>query len=1233
MVVWWSGTTSAFMFNVMVSLSLITAAHSSCGVPPTYPFAVLDQNYFGIESFTSGSTVSYHCQLGYSKIPRSSNHITCTDISGWSQLQEFCQRKSCGSPGELLNGQVDLEDASFGSTARFSCNEGYRLVGRAERKCQHNGLWSNMVPACEPVICADPPEIIDGTYSGRDKEEFTYQSSVTYYCNSPSLTLIGEPSIFCTEYGNWSGDPPACRDITCPKPVIGHGQITSSFQTLYRHGDTITFRCDYAFIINGSTLAECGIDGRWLPKNPACLSRESCPEPVLENGEIKGVKDTYKSGLEVGYKVYSRIEFHCNFGYSLSPRNAKTAYCRTNLQWNTQIPTCKAWEGCPEPEIANGSSNRTAGSLLRSGFEYKVGSSLEFSCNPGYVLIGEKKSSCQMDNRWSPEIPTCKARESCPVPMLNNGYVISGSPQTFKSGLEIGYRSRVEIMLQCHPGHIMEGSSAIYCGADLKWNPAVPTCVKNVCPVPEVQNGFIALINGNLIQSGFNDKHEYIVFESVTFECYPGYTMNRMRSVSCTPELNWMPPLPTCKPLPGDCGIPPLINNTKLKDEYVGKEMFPIGSMASYVCDETKGYTKKPGMSDTITCGYNSTWSIIPQFCERLSPTPFKEEPQEQTEDCSTFSGLCNAVEKKINEPFEEAKLESYKTLLEMKKLCLEIIKLKLEIFYRTSFFSAPSQPQSVLPARETHPRAQRKSDVGWAAPLRDVTAPGSPPRPPPLPEAERERKGKSLSDAARAGALLSGSREESFCPRRPSCCPGGLGCGSPFLPCAGVMLYPRRTCWCFAAAFLLVLNVEVQGDCGIPPPRSNAVLKDEYVDKETFPIGSTASYVCDLSKNYGKIPGKSDTISCQSDSTWTVIDEFCELTCDIPTRFDFGEPKTEFIEMNTFPVGTNVTYNCRPGYLLIRGKPTSIVCLQNLTWSTIDTFCERKSCGSPGELINGNVDLEDNLFGSTATFSCNAGYRLLGRPIRQCLSTGFWSNVVPSCEAVICGSPPGIENGIHSGMEKDEFNYLSSVTYRCNNASLHLIGQTSIHCTQYGNWSGIPPKCKVVSCADPIVQNGKKITGFGHTYTYAQSVQFKCNPGFKLVGKDMITCGEDSNWNPPIPACKVATASTTAPVPGVDDGTTASTTAPVSGVDDGTSTTAPVPGVDDGNNTSGSNSALIGGILGGLFCLVVLGAVCYVCKKKNEGVYDTNESRKDVPLNPKVTPTSQSVDSDKKLP
>ena len=47
------------------------------------------------------------------------------------------------------NGTVNTPSGTtFGETAEYSCNDGFNLIGAANRRCQESGLWSGSEPSC-----------------------------------------------------------------------------------------------------------------------------------------------------------------------------------------------------------------------------------------------------------------------------------------------------------------------------------------------------------------------------------------------------------------------------------------------------------------------------------------------------------------------------------------------------------------------------------------------------------------------------------------------------------------------------------------------------------------------------------------------------------------------------------------------------------------------------------------------------------------------------------------------------------------------------------------------------------------------------------------------------------------------------------------------------------------------------------------------------------------------------
>ncbi|NXC60469.1 C4BPA protein, partial [Aleadryas rufinucha] len=262
--------------------------------------------------------------------------------------------------------------------------------------------------------------------------------------------------------------------------------------------------------------------------------------------------------------------------------------------------------------------------------------------------------------------------------------------------------------------------------------------------------------------------------------------------------------------------------------------------------------------------------------------------------------------------------------------------------------------------------------------------------------------------------------------------------------------------------------------------------------------------------------------------------------SCPRPERLQYAELSESSREMQSFPVGSRVSFVCRPGYMRVPGMSLTRTCGADLQWSPTGAFCTERKCQYPGDLENGFFDATDLAFGAKLTFSCREGYRLLGNEEISCVikNEGVdWSGRLPYCEIIPCGPPPEIANGRFE--ERPSYVYQSSVTYRCQ-ASFSLIGPDTIHCTSdadfNGVWSGPPPECRVVKCENPSVENGRKTSGFGPSYTYKDSVVFECDRGYFMVGADVITCEENSTWDPPKPTCEKITEDV-CPAPKISDG------------------------------------------------------------------------------------------------
>ncbi|KAM5202018.1 complement decay-accelerating factor-like isoform 4-T5 [Hipposideros larvatus] len=197
----------------------------------------------------------------------------------------------------------------------------------------------------------------------------------------------------------------------------------------------------------------------------------------------------------------------------------------------------------------------------------------------------------------------------------------------------------------------------------------------------------------------------------------------------------------------------------------------------------------------------------------------------------------------------------------------------------------------------------------------------------------------------------------------------------------------------------LLLCPQAARSDCSLPPDVPNA--QPDLEGRTSFPEGSTVTYKCN--KDFVKVPGKIAAITCLKDNEWSPIAEFCNRSCDVPTRLLFAVLKQPYNQQNYFPAGSVVEYECRRSYKRNHSLSGKVICLQNFTWSKPDEFCEKKSCPNPGEVINGYVNITtDILFGASIIFSCKTGYKLVGATSSYCILMGNtvdWSDPLPECK------------------------------------------------------------------------------------------------------------------------------------------------------------------------------------------------------------------------------------------
>uniref|UniRef100_A0A8C4VP16 Sushi domain-containing protein n=1 Tax=Gopherus evgoodei TaxID=1825980 RepID=A0A8C4VP16_9SAUR len=103
------------------------------------------------------------------------------------------------------------------------------------------------------------------------------------------------------------------------------------------------------------------------------------------------------------------VKYNCMGGYELIPGiSSASVTCQKDFTWSEQQEFCRSKHITCEPpaHIANGQDNRGWKNV------FLVGSSVSYSCNRGWLLVGESSIRCTAGDggtpRWDAPVPECK---------------------------------------------------------------------------------------------------------------------------------------------------------------------------------------------------------------------------------------------------------------------------------------------------------------------------------------------------------------------------------------------------------------------------------------------------------------------------------------------------------------------------------------------------------------------------------------------------------------------------------------------------------------------------------------------------------------------------------------------------------------------------------------------------------------------------------------------------------
>ncbi|KAK7825569.1 hypothetical protein U0070_016209 [Myodes glareolus] len=514
-----------------------------------------------------GSTAIFTCDLGFMLVGSAVRE--CLSSGLWSGSETRCLAGHCGIPELIVNGQVIGENYGYRDTVVYQCNPGFRLIGSSVRICQQDHNWSGQLPSCVPVSCGHPGSPIYGRTSGNG---FNFNDVVTFSCNVGYI-MQGPTKAQCQANRQWSHPPPVCKVVNCSDPgipanskresKIEHGNFT--------YGTVVFYDCNPGYFLFGSSVLICQPNGQWDKPLPECIMIDCGHPGVPPNAVLSGEKYTFGS----------TVHYSCTGKRSLLGQASRT--CQLNGHWSGSQPHCSGdtTGTCGDPG--------TPGHGSRQESDFRTKSTVRFACDAGYILYGSEERTCLSNGSWTGRQPECKAVQCGNPGTTANGKVFRIDGTTFSSS----------VIYSCAEGYILSGPSVRQCTANGTWSGSLPNCTIISCGDPGIP------------ANGLRYGDDFVVGQNVSYMCQPGYTMelNGSSVRMCTTNGTWSGLMPTCRAV--TCSAPPQISNGRLEGTN-----FDWGFSISYIC--SAGY--ELSFPAVLTCVGNGTWSgevpqCLPKFC------------------------------------------------------------------------------------------------------------------------------------------------------------------------------------------------------------------------------------------------------------------------------------------------------------------------------------------------------------------------------------------------------------------------------------------------------------------------------------------------------------------------------------------------------------------------------------------------------------------------------------------
>ncbi|XP_041641665.1 beta-2-glycoprotein 1-like [Cheilinus undulatus] len=239
-----------------------------------------------------------------------------------------------------------------------------------------------------------------------------------------------------------------------------------------------------------------------------------CFRPELaDNIEMEGLQRFFSPGAE--------LLLSCKQGFTpiLGPRKI---VCAASGEWTKSRLKCIP-KRCPYPDVLSD------GEMYYEDTVYQ--STINYTCNEGYTLIGATSAVCLANGTWSEPVPECTSVICGLAPIPENGMIIYD--KRIRGNItDFGTRGTYK----CRPPFVLFGEARAECTMNGTWT-ETPECRVVTCPPPEnIDRGFMSV----------DDDRDFDYMETVKYGCHGDYVLEGSLDIVCQQNGNWSEK-PSCK--------------------------------------------------------------------------------------------------------------------------------------------------------------------------------------------------------------------------------------------------------------------------------------------------------------------------------------------------------------------------------------------------------------------------------------------------------------------------------------------------------------------------------------------------------------------------------------------------------------------------------------------------------------------------------------------------------------